>query len=80
MKRLILCLPLLAGCAALGDETVVDPATGKTAGEVNQEATATSVGGLVGAATGNPGLGIGAFALASLLLARSFSKKRETTS
>ena len=76
MKRLILCLPLLAGCAALGDETVVDPATGKTAGEVNQEATATSVGGLVGAATGNPAIGIGVSTLLAAVLAATLGTKR----
>lgn len=79
MKRLILCLPLLASCAALGDETVVDPETGQTAGEVRQNEVATSVGAIVGTATANPGLGIGAMALASLFLASRFKKKDGTT-
>ena len=76
MKKLILCLPLLAGCAALGDETVVDPATGQTAGEQAQATISTSVGGIVGAASGNPAIGFGVSTLLAAVLAATLGKKR----
>jgi hypothetical protein len=76
VKKLILCLPLLAGCAALGDETVIDPETGQTAGEANQETLSTSVGGIVGAASGNPAIGFGVSTLLAAVLAATLGKKR----
>lgn len=79
MKALLPFVLCLASCAALRDETVVDPETGTTAGEVRQDEVATGVGSIVGTVTGNPGLGIGAMALVSLFLGRVLSKKRETT-
>jgi hypothetical protein len=76
VKKLILCLPLLVGCAALGDETVIDPETGKTQGEANQETVSTGVGGIVGAASGNPAIGFGVSTLLAAILAAALGRKR----